>query len=347
MDIFSQSKQFRWVLALTFAMLCSDAVAGYNNIIWGQVSSLKPEISIAPFGKDKYVSAVTVTPISGTVSMKVIEAECVDFERATEKMTTQWIMFPAKGEYGGLKWSLKMNYAGAGGPYSGSQLGGSANDTLVPFSQTKLPASDKACFYAGNQFTWATKPLGVLTGTLTLDSAKATPGEYHFTIPFRWVIEENKYSGNPGYLWQRMGGILGKEPVMQMPVSFKLISKCNFNTNDITLKHGDIILDSKRKSYPSDKYSLNIACENDNTSVKVELIGSAPVAGQTRNYTSCGKGGSCQLTFDANGKDDLYSETFSINKTTTTVKVKSSYIPNAKPVAGTFEGSAILRITIL
>lgn len=240
-----------------------------------------------------------------------------------------------------------MNSAGAGGPYSGSELGGSVNDTLVPFSQVTVPASDKVCFHTGQQYAWTTRPQGVVTGSLILDSKQATPGEYNFNIPVRWVIEENKYSGSYGSTWRRMGALLGKEPVMQVPVSFKLMSKCNFNTNDITLKHGDIILDSTKKSYPSDNYSLDIACENDNVSVKVELIGSTPVAGQTRNYTSCGKGGDCQLTFDANGKVDRYSETLNVNKTITTVKVKSSYVPNATPVAGKFEGSGVLRITIL
>ncbi|MBK4724974.1 hypothetical protein [Pantoea agglomerans] len=346
MDLFSQLNQFRGVLFFTFFMLCSDAIAGYNHIVWVH-SSLKPEISIAPFGNDKYVSDLTVTPVSGHVSMKALDAECVDFELATKKMTTQWIMFPSKGEYKGLKWSLKMNSAGAGGPYSGSELGGSANDMLVPFSQVTVPAADTDCFHTGQQYAWTTRPEGVVTGSLILDPAMATPGEYNFNIPLVWAIEENKYSGSYIPMWHYMGALLGKEPKMQVPVSFTLKSKCVFNTNDITLKHGDISLDAATKIYPSDIYSLDISCARDNVSVKVELIGSAPVSGKTSNYTSCGKGGDCRLTFDANGKVDLYSETLSINKTTAIVNVKSSYIPNAKPVAGKFEGSAILRITIL
>lgn len=347
MDLFSQSNKFSGILALTFTILCSDAIAGYNNIVWGQNSSLKPELSIAPFGNGKYVSDVTITPISGTVSMTVIDAECVDFKLATQKMTTQWILFPSTGEYKGLKWNLKMNSAGAGGPYSGSELGGSATDTVVPFSQVTVPASDKSCFYVGDKFSWVTRPQGVVTGSLILDSKQAKPGEYNFNIPVKWVIEENKYSGSYGFIRTRMAALLSKEPEIQLPVSFKLMSKCNFNTNDITLKHGDIILDSTRKSYPSDNYSLDIACERDNVSVEVELIGSTPVAGKTRNYTSCGKGGNCQLTFDANGNVDRYNETLNINKTTVTVNVKSTYMPNINPVAGKFEGSGVLRITIL
>lgn len=347
MDLFSQSNQFRRVLALTFSMLCSDAIAGYNDIVWRKQSGLNPEISFTSFSNDTYVSDLTVTPSSGRVSMIAIDAECYNFTGATTTMTTQWMMFPPKGEYKGLKWSLKMNPAGVGGPFKGSEYGGSADDMLLPFSRVTFPSSDQACLHAGQQYSLILRSTGEATGSLTLDPALATPGIYNFNIPVAWVVEENKAKGGYGPILNRMGAILGMEPNMQIPVNFTLTPKCVFNTNDITLKHGNISIRPEVTEYYSNVYPLDIACGNHNVSLNVQLIGSALVPGKTINYTSCGKGSSCRLTFDVNGKVERYNETLNINKTTMTVNVKSTYMPSKNPVVGKFEGSAILRITIL
>ncbi|WP_421507188.1 hypothetical protein [Erwinia rhapontici] len=347
MDLSSQSNQFMGVLALTFSIFCSDAMAGYNNIVWGGQVGSKPVIPIGPLDNDKFYSDFTVSPVSGDTPMIAIDAQCVGFTNATKTITTQWMMYPSKGNYQGLRWSLTMNSAGAGGPYRGSELGGSADDMLVPFSQVTTPASDQGCLYTGVRYSWNIPSQGVLTGSLTVSSTQAVPGVYHFSIPMVWGVEENKYAGSYGDISKRMGAILSKALKMSIPVTYTHRLKCIFDTSDITLNHGDIEIRPGDGAYFSNVYPLNITCENYNAYVNVELIGSTPVSGETRNYTSCGKGSSCRLTFDVDGKKLRYNETLNINKSTMTVNVKSTYMPNRNPVAGKFEGSGIIRITIL
>jgi len=349
MDLSSQSNQFMGILALTFSIFCSDAMAGYNNIVWGGKAGSKPEIHIDPLDNDKFYSDFTVSPVSGNTPMIAIDSQCVDFTNITKKITTQWIMYPSKGNYQGLRWSLTMNSAGAGGPYRGSELGGSDEDMLVPFSQVTEPSSEYGgCFYAGEQYRWNIPSQGVLTGSLTVSSKQADPGVYHFSIPMVWGVEENKYAGSYGNISKRMGAILNKAlNKMSIPVTYTHRIKCIFDTSDITLSHGDIEVRPLFFEYFSNVYPLNITCENDNAYVNVELIGSTPVSGKTRNYTSCGTGSSCRLTFDVDGKKLRYNETLNINKSSMTVNVKSTYMPDRNPVAGKFEGSGIIRITIL
>lgn len=348
MDLSSQSNQFMGVLALTFSIFCSDAMAGYNNIVWVGKAGTKPQIQLDELDNDKFYSDVTVSPVSSQTSMTAIDATCVDFTNVTKKMTTQWIVYPSKGNYQGLSWSLTMNSAGAGGPYRGPELGGSPDDMLVPFSQvTESSSNSGGCFYAGEEYSWSIPSEGVLTGSLTVSSTQADPGVYHFNIPIVWAVEENKYSGSYGNIWKRMGIILKKALKMSIPVTYTNRVKCVFDTSDITLNHGDIEVKPAVFEYFSNVYPLNITCENDNAYVNVELIGSTPVSGKTRNYTSCGKGSSCRLTFDVDGKKLRYNETLNINKSSMTVNVKSTYMPDRNPVAGKFEGSGIIRITIL
>ncbi|EAW1956124.1 hypothetical protein EJV23_02025 [Salmonella enterica subsp. enterica] len=75
----------------------------------------------------------------------------------------------------------------------------------------------------------------------------------------------------------------------------------------------------------------------------MKLIGSQKVSGKTDNYTLCGSGGMCELTFD-NGK---YNETMTIYNSKT-LSIKSTYRLNdiTKPVAESFEGSGVLQVLV-
>lgn len=89
-------------------------------------------------------------------------------------------------------------------------------------------------------------------------------------------------------------------------------------------------------------YNLNVTC-TPGTSLSVKLLGTQKVSGKTDNYTQCGTGGMCELTFD-NGK---YDETMTIDNSKT-LSIKSTYRLNdiAKPVAESFEGSGVLQVLV-
>lgn len=352
MIFFNQFRWFRTVPALIICVLCSPAFAEYSNMLWvGRTPSVAPKMIINGFEGNSLVSTVTINPPSGSIPMTVVDSDCVSYTGVgEEKSATQWIMSPNSGVNNGIKWSLVLNTGSIiAGPYKGSQLGASDNYSVVAFSQVTAPSEDIGCYSIGTQYQVRTDAKGSLTGTLTLNMENAIPGVYNFTIPLFWGIEENKYTGKDfGILIRkRIGASLVKAGGYTTPISFTVTPKCSFNTSDILLKHGDVILKSGTASYPSNIYPLDIKCTYDKTAVKVDLLGATSVAGKTRNYTPCGSGGSCRLTFDTDGMVDRYNETLTVNKNTTkTLKLKSAYIPNEKPVAGKFEGSAILRITL-
>lgn len=89
-------------------------------------------------------------------------------------------------------------------------------------------------------------------------------------------------------------------------------------------------------------YNLNVTC-TPGTSLSVKLLGTQKVSGKTDNYTQCGTGGVCELTFD-NGK---YDETMTIDNSKT-LSIKSTYRLNdiTKPVAESFEGSGVLQVLV-
>ncbi|CAD5756981.1 Uncharacterised protein [Escherichia coli] len=75
----------------------------------------------------------------------------------------------------------------------------------------------------------------------------------------------------------------------------------------------------------------------------MKFIGSQKVSGKTDNYTQCGGGGICELTFD-NAKHD---ETMTIDNSKT-LSIKTTYHLNdiTKPEAEYFEGSGVLQMLV-
>ncbi|GCP46317.1 hypothetical protein HmCmsJML095_03440 [Escherichia coli] len=181
-------------------------------------------------------------------------------------------------------------------------------------------------------------------GYLEIERGSAKPGNYELSIPVRIGIETNIYTtsktelGNP---WVNIPSKQLQFPVNNIKVSVVVTSKCNFNTSPINLSHGTMIGRNADGNQTS-PYNLNVTC-TPGTSLSVKLLGTQKVSGKTDNYTQCGTGGMCELTFD-NGK---YDETMIIDNSKT-LSIKSTYRLNdiAKPVAESFEGSGVLQVLV-
>lgn len=180
---------------------------------------------------------------------------------------------------------------------------------------------------------------------VTVDRATAIPGRYAVEIPIRLGWEENKnYTGQaviPDSGWLKFPSVLFQQSPMYIKLDLTITSKCSFNTSPINLSHGTM---SGRESdgNQTKPYNLNVTC-TPGTSLSVKLLGTQKVSGKTDNYTQCGTGGMCELTFD-NGK---YDETMTIDNSKT-FSIKSTYRLNdiSKPVAESFEGSGVLRVLV-
>ena len=182
----------------------------------------------------------------------------------------------------------------------------------------------------------------VFRANIELQRSTAFPGEYTIRVPYWWGYEENKASGyDKAVAWHRFGIIMQNEAPSYVDIPVVVTSKCNFNTSPINLSHGSLA-GRAADGNQTTPYNLNVTCSSG-TSLSVKLIGSQKVSGKTDNYTLCGSGGMCELTFD-NGK---YNETMTIYNSKT-LSIKSTYRLNdiTKPVAESFEGSGVLQVLV-
>ncbi|EFB2788030.1 hypothetical protein HEM77_021970 [Escherichia coli] len=182
------------------------------------------------------------------------------------------------------------------------------------------------------------------TGELEIDRGSAVPGDFLLSIPVRLGIETNIYTKAQDELsppWGNIPSVQLQYPANDILIRMRVLSKCSFDSSLINLSHG-VMTGVDANGNQTKPYNLNINC-TPGTSLSVKFIGAQKIPGKTDNYTLCGDGGMCELTFD-NGK---YDETMIVNHTKT-LSIKSTYHLNdpTKVVAGNFEGSAVLQILV-
>ena len=186
-------------------------------------------------------------------------------------------------------------------------------------------------------------PIPVFHVDIELQRSTAIPGEYTLHVPYWWGFEENKGIGSDDDVaWRGFGALMQNGTPSYIDIPVVVESKCHFDTSPINLSHGSLV-GRTADGNQTTPYNLNVSCLSG-TSVSVKLIGSKKVSGKTDNYTLCGSGGMCELTFD-NGK---YNETMTIYDSKT-LSIKSTYRLNdiTKPVAGKFEGSGVLQVEVI
>ena len=185
-------------------------------------------------------------------------------------------------------------------------------------------------------------PSSVINLPVSVNADRAYPGIYQGQIEGRIGLYENFCNGScpSGVFGKDWFNVASAFPV-SIPYNIIVNSKCSFNTSPINLSHG-IMSGRESDGNQTKSHNLNITCTSG-TSLSVKLIGSQKVSGKTDNYTLCGSGGMCELTFD-NGK---YNETMTIYNSKT-LSIKSTYRLNdiTKPVAESFEGSGVLQVLV-
>ncbi|HIB1617183.1 TPA: spore coat protein U domain-containing protein [Salmonella enterica subsp. enterica serovar Muenchen] len=199
------------------------------------------------------------------------------------------------------------------------------------------------CWELGDNVGFITDiPAPIFRAVIELDRSVAVPGMYNLKIPYWWAYEENKASGDDASVpWRNFGIMMNKEEPSYITLPVTVISKCSFNSSPINLSHG-AMSGIYANGSQTRTYQLNISC-NSGTSVSIKLLGSNPVSGKSRNYTRCGFGGVCELTFN----DGKYDEVMNIDGSKV-LSIKSTYYFNdlSNIVAEKFEGSGILQVLI-
>lgn len=205
-------------------------------------------------------------------------------------------------------------------------------------------ADTQAAYYVGYINPGVVWDADTWKGYLEIERGSAIPGNYELSIPVRVGIETNIYTtsktelGNP---WVNIPNAQLQLPANNIKVSVNVTSKCALDVQPINLSHGTMT-GRNADGNQTKPYNLNVTC-TPGTSLSVKLLGTQKVSGKTDNYTQCGTGGMCELTFD-NGK---YDETMTVDSSKT-LSIKSTYRLNdiAKPVAESFEGSGVLQVLV-
>ncbi|EKN2310602.1 spore coat protein U domain-containing protein [Salmonella enterica] len=274
--------------------------------------------------------------LGSSSQMRVVYSNCrtvPHFE--TVKGWTQWYVNIKDDwfDYAGLR--LKLTPKNVASLWGYNELGG-----IYKLNSTDSEWTVSNCYQVGEVVAFSANP-GDINIDVQVDRRTAIPGNYVVSVPFRYLYEEMK-----GYMhgWpnvEKMYQLMRAAPSAEFKIDLVVRSKCSFNTSPINLSHGTMA-GRNADGNQTKPYNLNVTC-TPGTSVSVKLIGSQKVSGKTNNYTKCGTGGMCELTFD-NGK---YDETMTIDNSKT-LSIKSTYRLNdiTKPVAESFEGSGVLQVLV-
>ncbi|HHN6603699.1 TPA: spore coat protein U domain-containing protein [Escherichia coli] len=336
-------KLYLFVLIFSWGEANAEA---FRNYFWTLNTLPSVDVVHSEVVDSKNVATVRVRGLSGFFGAQLMYGRCKDdgSDKYTEVQgnKTQWVLLPKEYEYGKLKFSLKdINY-----PWIPPTINVSAPSGYNAFinqpERRKWLLGD--CWSEGFIHNAVETNWQDLVFSLEIDRRTAIPGHYDLSIPFYYGFEEFKTTTgmtDSSELPYKIPGILINTPPLFIPVSLDVKSACQFDVSSINLSHG-IMTGRNADGNQTKPYNLNVTC-TPGTSLSVKLLGTQKVSGKTENYTQCGTGGVCELTFD-NGK---YDETMTIDNSKM-LSIKSTYRLNdiTKPVAGAFEGSGVLQVLV-
>ncbi|VEW03684.1 spore coat protein U domain-containing protein [Escherichia coli] len=319
----------------------TDILGAYENFLWVPAVPASSSNSSPLIITDTGVSTVSVT-FPKISHWRAISSSCYgQWEGMKQGNYRYWLQYKEGWhESNGLRYRI-----------SSSRGWEAALSTPVPgiitlVSPNKYKEQEMSfCWVVGEdpEFTPSDDiPAPLFFAEIEVDRRNAIPGVYNIKFPYWWAYEENKGSGFEGTIaWKGFGFAMQRELPSYIDIPVTVVSKCHFNTSPINLSHGTMT-GRNADGNPTSPYNLNVTC-TPGTSLSVKLLGTQKVSGKTDNYTQCGIGGMCELTFD-NGK---YDETMRIDNSKM-LSIKSTYRLNdiSKPVAESFEGSGVLQVLV-
>ena len=333
-----------WKMWAVFFLLCyiGEGKASYRHFLWSLSNPVT--FPVLEFEYDDYStekSVMTNNGMNGLHPGKVIYSKCSGTEAVKGQVKTSWFMIPGKYNVNGIDVEINIS---------------DYNGWVTPSVSTPAEYVTKVIQRGWTADNWGDcLPVGTYHPNVVfyfspariqvkIPKQKISPGSYLIDIPYYYAFEENKAScsscvapaNNIPFEILNGGGYKGN-----LPIKINVRSKCSINSSLINLSHGTMA-GRNADGNQTKPYNLNVTC-TPGTSLSVKLLGTQKVSGKTDNYTQCGIGGECELTFD-NGK---YDETMTIDNSKT-LSIKSTYRLNdiTKPVAESFEGSGVLQVLV-
>ncbi|ECF1965629.1 TPA_asm: hypothetical protein G2179_19025 [Salmonella enterica subsp. enterica serovar Give] len=316
------------------------ANAAYRHFLFSPLTPINIETDVITV--DDYTTSINLSasggpngPMWGTNLMSRCSGGS-DLDSATQDKTA-WLIVPKQVKVNGIQ--IIVDVLNNNGWFEPNQRfpSGYTGKITQKTERTLL----ETCWTEGDRqlvtFYWRDA-----TVKLTIPRQKILPGSYSVLVPYYYGHEENKFTDEPAPAYDIPAKIISSGNTKgNFSVTINVTSKCNLDTSPVNLSHG-LMAGRGADGNQTKSYNLNVTC-TPGTSLSVKLLGSQKVSGKTDNYTKCGTGGMCELTFD-NGK---YNETMTVNNNKT-LSIKSTYRLNdiTKPVAESFEGSGVLQVQV-
>lgn len=328
-------KHIKITLGISFFSLLpfSAEAESYCNLLWANNFLPSASVNVSFDGNTSGIFPLNLQ--AGGLSTVIKSAiKNMDSFVTLEGTYRYWIQYPEEWQTtsDGLKYRITSELED-----SGTQTAG-VKTVVTPVSYHKW-VNTYGCRDVGGTYNFE---LASVSGMkIEIDRGTAWPGVYSLQLPVKVAYEENKgnYDGKNGGGWKEFPGAMRFfSPVDSKGISITISSKCNVGEQSLSVNMGDSITPDEAKAGVEKKVNFSLTC-NAPAKVSLSLKGSNIVDG-VNNKTKCGSG-SCSLNFD-NGSS---SKILEVNQGAYQVPITVRF-QDANPVAGGFDGSAVLSVDI-
>ncbi|HDP6704719.1 TPA: nuclease PIN [Escherichia coli] len=317
-----------------FSLLPLSAEAeSYCNLLWANNTLPSASVNVSFDGNTSGIFPLNLQ--AGGLSTVINRAaKNMDAFVTLDGIYRYWIQYPEAWQTtpDGLKYRITSELE-----VSGTQTAG-VKTVVTPVGYHTW--EDYGCRDVGGTYDF--RVASVSGVNIEIDRGTAWPGVYSIQLPVKVAYEENKgnYDGKNGGGWREFPVYMKSfSPVDSKGISITISSKCNVGEQSLSVNMGDNITPDEAKSGVEKKVNFSLTC-NAPAKVSLSLKGTDIVDG-VNNKTKCGSG-SCSLNFD-NGSS---SKILEVNQGTYQVPITVRF-QDANPVAGGFDGSAVLSVDIL
>lgn len=331
------------VLIAAGALMPLSVHADYRNFLFTPETLHMPDVS-ATLTDELFSSTVTTLGnFSGHAMGTVAYANCSGGSdvQLVEQTKAAWLLMDSKFSIGGVEVTMEPVLSGGWGPASGHGWGEPAPGTSASVNVKVVYTQLGPCWPLGSRQSvdWYLPPVSV---KLTGRRQSLPAGQYTVPIKYYYGYEEHKRIGVSAPPNTKLLDTIRAQPPGIFNMNINVQSKCTFNTNPITLQHGTVQVTDIKNGHTSRPYRVAVNC-SPGTSVSVKTLGNERVSGSGPNYTKCGTGGVCGITFNDGKSDEVMKVSGPVY-----LDVVSTYRPNdaGRPVAGAFTGSGVLQLFV-
>ncbi|HAX4824217.1 TPA: nuclease PIN [Escherichia coli] len=304
----------------------------FCNILWVNENLPKASLNASMDGSSSGVYSLSLQAGGYSTAIRQYE-EDMSGVTAISGIYRYWLQYPDEWQNTkeGLKYRIVTNLEVAG-----SQVPGVKTVVTPPQKFTW----NNGCNRVGERYNFAQKDIENIK--IEIDRGTAWPGVYTLQLPLKVAYEENKgiYSGQSGGGWREYAGAIKSfNPVNTDNITIYITSKCELTSKYLSVNIGDRITPEEARDGIKKNTSLSVVC-NAPANILFSIRAADVQDGQV-NKTKCGPG-YCTLSFD----NDQSQKTVKAIRGTTDVPLSVNFKSDS-PVAGLFEGSAVLSMNVL